>query len=123
MIDILYFSVILCESDIIFWGFCGGIMAFLPDIGDTFSGCQIVARIGQGAFGVVYLAVNPLGQKVVIKIVTTGDNSSREMKGLRNYMTVAGSHPNLMRIFHIGEAEAGFYYVMEAADDHPLMMP
>jgi len=117
LLDILYFSVILCESDIIFWGFCGGIMAFLPDIGDTFSGCQIVARIGQGAFGVVYLAVNPLGQKVVIKIVTTGDNSSREMKGLRNYMTVAGSHPNLMRIFHIGEAEAGFYYVMEAADD------
>lgn len=92
-------------------------MAFLPDVGEIFSGCEILARIGQGAFGVVYLARNPLGQKVVIKIVTTGTNSSREMKGLRNYMTVAGTHPNLMRIFHIGEAEAGFYYVMEAADN------
>ena len=92
-------------------------MPLIPDIGDNFSGCEILARCGNGAFGVTYLAKNPLGQKVIIKIVSSPCSSEREMKGLRNYIAVAGKHHNLLQIYHIGEFEGGFYYTMEAADN------
>ncbi|MBE6364765.1 MAG: hypothetical protein E7053_03310 [Lentisphaerae bacterium] len=92
-------------------------MSSLPETGEMFSGCQILAQCGKGAYGVVYLARNPLGQKVIIKIVTSPHGSERELKGLRNYMNVSGKHPNLLHIFHIGKLDDGFYYVMEAADN------
>ncbi|MBE6356775.1 MAG: hypothetical protein E7058_06640 [Lentisphaerae bacterium] len=93
------------------------VMSSLPETGEIFSGCQILAQCGKGAYGVVFLARNPLGQKVIIKIVTSPKGSERELKGLRNYMAVSGKHPNLLHIFHIGELDDGFYYIMEAADN------
>ncbi|MBO5924038.1 MAG: hypothetical protein J6Q81_05945, partial [Lentisphaeria bacterium] len=92
-------------------------MPFLPDIGDMFSGCQILARCGNGSYGITFLARNPLGEKVIIKIVGNLKSGERELAGLRNYMRVAGKHPNLLQIYHIGEYEDGFYYTMEAADN------
>ena len=92
-------------------------MPVLPDIGDVFSGCQIIARCGNGAYGITFLARNPLGQKVIIKIVGNLNSGERELTGLRNYMLVAGKHPSLLQIYHIGEHENGFYYTMEAADN------
>ena len=92
-------------------------MALFPEIGDVFSGCKILACCGKGAFGVTYLAQNPLGKNIVIKIVTVSTHSDRELSGLRNYMNVAGKHPNLLKIYHIGEYDGGFYYTMEAADN------
>ncbi|MBR2358758.1 MAG: SUMF1/EgtB/PvdO family nonheme iron enzyme [Lentisphaeria bacterium] len=92
-------------------------MPLLPGVGDKFSGCEILARCGDGAFGITFLARNPLGQKVIIKIVSSPNSCERELTGLRNYMRVAGKHPNLLQIYHIGEFEEGFYYTMEAADN------
>ena len=92
-------------------------MSSIPKIGDTFSGCQILARCGNGAFGITFLAQNPLGQKVIIKIISSPRGCEREIVGLRNYMLVAGKHPNLLQIYHIGETGDGFYYTMEAADN------
>lgn len=92
-------------------------MAFIPEIGDNFSGCEILARCGRGAFGITFLAQNPLGKKVIIKIISSAHNCIREMRGLRNYMSVAGKQENLLQIYHIGEFAEGFYYIMEAADN------
>jgi len=92
-------------------------MAVILKSGDVFSGCRIISRCGRGAFGVTYLARNPLGEKIAIKVVSAPRNCERELKGLRRYMAVSGSRPSLLRIFHIGELEDGFYYTMEAADD------
>ncbi len=92
-------------------------MSFLPKAGDIFSGCEILGRCGKGSFGVTFLARNPLGKKIIIKIVSAVNRSERELEGLRNYMNVAGKHPNLLQIFHIGEIEDGFFYTMEAADN------
>ena len=86
--------------------------------GDRFSGCEIIALCGRGAFGVTWLATDPLGRRVVIKIIESRLFSERELVGLRNYMQVAGKHPSLLRIHHIGETPDGlFYYIMEAADN------
>ena len=92
-------------------------MPVIPSIGDVFSGCQILAKCGSGAYGITFLARNPLGQQVIIKIVGDLNGGERELAGLRNYMLVAGKHPNLLQIYHIGEHEDGFYYTMEAADN------
>jgi len=92
-------------------------MSLLPQAGDIFSGCQILSRCGKGSFGITYLARNPLGKKIIIKIVSSVHNTQREMTGLRNYMQVSGTHPNLLKVHHIGEFEDGFYYTMEAADN------
>ena len=85
--------------------------------GDFFSGCEIIAKCGAGSFGTTYLAKNPIGQKIIIKIVSSSRCSERELRGLQSYMAVSGKHPNLLQIFHIGQFEDGFYYVMEPADN------
>ena len=85
--------------------------------GEFFSGCEILGLCGRGAFGITYLARNPIGQKIAIKVVTSDSRPDRELKGLRNYMQVSGDHPNLLRVLHIGTTENGFFYIMEAADD------
>ena len=85
--------------------------------GDVFSGCTILSLCGRGAFGVTYLAKNPIGQKIAVKIVGSANRPERELHGIRNYMRIAGTHPNLLKVFHIGELDDGFYYTMEAADD------
>ena len=92
-------------------------MSVILKAGDMFSGCEILGRCGKGSFGITYLAKNPLGQKIVIKVVSSMHRSDRELEGLRNYMQVSGKHPNLLKVLHIGEIEDGFYYIMEAADD------
>lgn len=85
--------------------------------GEIFSGCKLLQKCGKGAYGIVYLAENAIGQKIIIKIAGTNGNPERELQGVRYYMRVSGSHPNLLQIFHIGEMEGGFFYTMEAADD------
>ncbi len=92
-------------------------MPLLPEIGDNFSGCKILARCGNGSFGVTFLARNLLGKQVIIKIISASCSCERELEGVRNYMLVAGKHPNLLQIFHVGELQEGFFYIMEAADD------
>ncbi len=92
-------------------------MSIFLKAGDIFSGCEILAQCGKGSFGIAYLAKNPIGQKIVIKVISSSRSSERELKGLRNYMQVSGKHPNLLHIYHIGEIPEGFYYIMEAADD------
>ena len=84
--------------------------------GEIFCGCEILCRCGRGAYGVTYLAKNPIGQKIIIKTVLLTPSSARELNGLRNYMNISGTHPNLLQIFHIGELDDCFYYTMEAAD-------
>ena len=85
--------------------------------GDMFAGYRIAALCGKGAFGVVYLAEDPAGRKVILKIIESALYSERELEGLRNYMLISGEHPGLLRIFHIGKEGDGIYYTMEAADN------
>ena len=85
--------------------------------GEMFSGCKILSRCGKGSFGVTYLARNPIGQNIIVKAIALNSCTERELSGLRNYMQVSGRHPNLLKIFHIGNLGGYFYYTMEAADN------
>ena len=94
-----------------------GIMSLFLQKGEFFSGCEIISRCGEGSFGVTYLAKNPIGQRIAIKIISSPLSREQELKGIRHYMKAAENFPCLLKIYHIGEMESGFYYIMEAADD------
>lgn len=75
---------------------------------------------GEGAFGTVWLAEDAVGRKVAVKIIdkaALGSSWEREFNGLQKYCRNIGTHPNLITIFHISDAETCFCYTMEAADN------
>ena len=87
------------------------------DVGNQIGDYTLLARCGQGAYGVVFLAENIItGQKVALKVVATaGRNFERELKGLRQYQQIC-RRTNLLQIYHVGAGDGFFYYTMDAAD-------
>jgi len=93
---------------------------FAPAIHDH----TLLRRVGKGAYGEVWLAVNAIGLYHAVKIVDQRNFDSlepytREFKGMQKYMPISLNHPGLVHILHVGrDDQAGyFYYVMEVGDD------
>jgi serine/threonine protein kinase len=84
----------------------------------------LVRPIGDGSFGVVWLARNVLGSYRAIKVVFRRNFKDerpyqREFEGIRHFEPISRSHGGFVAIFHIGKSDTDeyFYYVMELADD------
>jgi CHASE2 domain-containing sensor protein len=84
----------------------------------------LLRPIGRGAYGEVWLARNATGIVRAVKMIRRRwfqdeRHYEREFQGIRRFLPVAGSHPGLVRILHVGRRDEHgyFYYVMEAADD------
>ncbi|OQA29081.1 MAG: Serine/threonine-protein kinase PrkC [Chloroflexi bacterium ADurb.Bin344] len=89
-------------------------------IGDKFQDYRLITLAGSGAYGSVYQAEDLIGKLVALKIIFlpgAGKNYERELNGLREYRTHVPTHPHLLQIYHIGEADGYFYYTMELADN------
>jgi eukaryotic-like serine/threonine-protein kinase len=95
-------------------------------IGDSFARKYVVkGLLGQGGMGVVYRAVDTiLDEPVALKVI-----SARLLEGpdaverLKREVVVARrvAHPNVCRIYDIGEGEGGVHYVsMEFIEGRPL---
>lgn len=85
---------------------------------------RLLASIGQGAYGEVWLAQNAIGLFHAVKLVfrknfQSADPYEREFRGIKKYMPVSLRHAQLIHLLHVGRNdEAGyFYYVMELGDD------
>src|SRR5262245_9532358 len=85
---------------------------------------QLVRRIGEGAFGEVWLARNVLGAYRAVKIVRRSKFDSdrpfqRELDGIKHFDRVSRSHPGFVNILHVAcnQPPTCFHYIMEAADD------
>ncbi len=85
---------------------------------------QLLRRIGQGAYGDVWLARDILGSFHAVKILhrrrfRDARPLERELDGLKRFTPISRSHPNLVHILHVGRSADGewIYYVMEAGDD------
>lgn len=77
---------------------------------------ELVRRIGQGGFGVVWLARHRLhGEFRAVKIVH--HQQAIELEGVRAYILQAQQHPALVAIEHLGTVDDAYYYVMPLADD------
>ncbi len=85
---------------------------------------ELIALIGRGGYGDVWLARNALGTRRAVKIVARERFEvprpyERELEVIRKYEPVSRTHEGLMDILQVGpETPADyFYYVMELADD------
>jgi predicted Ser/Thr protein kinase len=85
---------------------------------------RIVSLLGRGAMGEVYRAEDlRLGQAVALKLLS--GHGSRGPDGLRRFVSEVRlargiAHPNVCRVYDIGEAEEWHYLSMEYVDGETL---
>lgn len=84
---------------------------------------ELLHRIGEGAYGEVWLARNLLGASRAVKVVYRShfqDNRPylREYHGIERFEPISRTHAGLVAILHVGRSPEDdyFYYVMELAD-------
>ena len=81
---------------------------------------RLEREIGQGAYGVVYLAVGPGGDRAAVKVCrrdAVGDERyARELRGAKLYRAIPHQE-GLVRMREFVETEWGFFAVMDLADD------
>src|SRR5688572_27675423 len=84
---------------------------------------EIIARIGGGSYGEVWLARSITGALRAVKVVWRSHFSSerpyeREFHGIVKFEPLSRSHPGVVNVLHVGRDDAAgcFFYVMELAD-------
>jgi WD40 repeat protein len=85
---------------------------------------QLLRKIGQGSYGVVWLAQGVTGVYRAVKIVWRASFEDpqpyeREFHGIKEFAAVSLIEPRQLALLHVGRNDAAgfFYYVMELADD------
>jgi serine/threonine-protein kinase len=84
---------------------------------------RIVARLGRGGMGDVYRADDlELGQPVALKFLTAFRSDERARARLRTEVRLARqiAHPNVCRVYDIGEVHGELYLSMEYEDGEDL---
>ena len=93
-------------------------------IGDLFGEYKILAPLGEGGMGEVYLAEDEqLGRKVAIKLVKLGLGRASLIRHFRQEERIlAGlNHPNVARLYGAGITQEGVpYFVMEYVEGERL---
>ena len=93
-------------------------------VGQAFGNYQLERELGQGGLGTVYLAKDSgLNRYVALKILRSdlGDDPSFSRKFLEEVeVTASLAHPNIIRVFTLGEQEGRLYLVMEHLDEPSL---
>jgi serine/threonine protein kinase/Tfp pilus assembly protein PilF len=92
----------------------------IPQIPDL----ELLARIGSGGYGEVWLGRTALGTFRAVKIVRRAEFDDerpydREFAGIRKFEPISRSHEGFVDLLQVGrnDTEGWFYYVMELADD------
>jgi serine/threonine protein kinase len=94
---------------------------------DSFQHFRILRRpdgtpweLGRGAMGITYKAFDTnLRYDVALKVINAQliTSDSVKQRFIREARSAAQlSHPNVARVFHLGETDAGFFYAMEYVD-------
>jgi serine/threonine protein kinase/WD40 repeat protein len=85
---------------------------------------EIVARIGSGSYGEVWLARSVTGTLRAVKVVWRSRfvierPYEREFHGIVQFEPISRSHPAVVNVLHVGRDDSAgfFFYVMELADD------
>jgi serine/threonine protein kinase len=95
-----------------------------PLVGRTFGHYRVIALIGAGGMGEVYLAEDTrLGRNIALKVLTRGFTQDRQqLQRFEQEARAASalSHPNIMAIHDIGQADNTHYIVSELIDGETL---
>ena len=101
-----------------------GMSIAATQVGQTFGNYQLERELGQGGMGTVYLAKDSgLNRYVALKILRSdlGDDPSFSRKFLEEVeVTASLAHPNIIRVFTLGEQNGRLYLVMEHLDQPNL---
>lgn len=95
-----------------------------PDSPQSFGNYIIEKELGQGGMGTVYLAKDTgLNRNVALKILRA--DLSHDPEFSRKFLeevevTASLAHPNIIRVFTLGEHEGRLYLVMEHLDEPSL---
>ena len=93
-------------------------------VGQAFGNYQLEREVGQGGMGTVYLAKDSgLNRHVALKILRSdlGEDPSFATKFLDEVeVTASLAHPNIIRVFTLGEQDGRLYLVMEHLDQPNL---
>ena len=87
-------------------------------VGDTIGSCKLLQQIGEGGFGVVYMAEqhSPVKRRVAIKIIKPGMDTKEvvaRFEAERQALALM-DHMNIAKVFDGGATESGRpYFVME----------
>ncbi len=93
--------------------------------GTTLGRYLLKARIGEGGFGMVYLAEqeHPVRRRVALKVLKAGMDSQRIIARFQSERRTLAmmEHPGIARILDAGETPEGRpYFVMEYVDGEPI---
>ncbi|RME02567.1 MAG: serine/threonine protein kinase [Planctomycetota bacterium] len=95
-----------------------------PTLARLVPGYRIIEKIGQGAMGVVYKAVQEsMGKLVAIKVLPNNleDGEQRKQRFIREAQSLGKlQHPNIIRAIDMGESKGHLYYVMEYVEGTTL---
>ncbi len=88
-------------------------------------GCRVIRRLGEGAFGIVYLCSQerPVVRRVAIKVLRpgAGDQSTLRRFSAERQVLATLNHPSITQVFDAGEMPDGRpYFVMEYVDGTTL---
>jgi eukaryotic-like serine/threonine-protein kinase len=94
-------------------------------VGTTIDSYKIVAPIGVGGMGAVYLAERiDLGQKVAIKLIKRGMDTNAVLKRFKMERQILSrlNHPNIAGLLDAGSTEDGLpYFVMEYIEGETII--
>ena len=92
--------------------------------GKSFSNYNVIGELGRGGMGVVYKAQDIRQDRVVaLKVLSKGTMPGDEIRRRFEREASAGMkmiHPNIVRIFEIGEEHNDFFIAMELIDGQTL---
>jgi formylglycine-generating enzyme required for sulfatase activity len=84
---------------------------------------QILEKLGQGGVGVVYRAYDSLLERTIalkVPLSPPEDEEAAERFLREGRAAAALDHPNIVRIFEIGQADGKYYIAAEFVDGQPL---
>ena len=94
--------------------------------GDTLGRYKLLQQIGEGGFGVVYMAeqVEPVRRKIALKVIKPGMDTKEVIARFESERQALAlmDHPNIAKVFDAGTTDSGRpYFVMELVKGIPLV--
>ena len=113
------------ETEVFLGAAAAALNPLMEQAGTTVGNYKLVEKLGEGGFGVVWMAEQekPVKRKVALKLIKPGMDSAEVIArfGVERQALAVMDHPNIAKVFDAGATESGRpYFVMELADGVPI---